>query len=56
MGLRWFLSDDAAALVQTVGSLMDESYKEKWPSLPWVQQLIGWWNMMAFRSMNFKIN
>lgn len=52
----WFLSDDAVALVQAVRSLLDESGKQEWLAQPWIQQLIGWWSMISFRLMDFKIN
>ena len=52
----WFLSDDAVALVQSVRSLLDESGKQEWLAQPWIQQLIGWWSMISFRLIDFKIN
>ena len=54
--LAWFLSDEAAALVKSVGSLMTEDGKQEWLAKPWVQQLIGWWNTISFRLLDFKIN
>jgi len=52
----WFLSDDAVALVQSVRSLLDESGNQEWLAQPWIQQLIGWWSMISFRLMDFKIS
>ena len=52
----WFLSDDAVALVQSVRSLLDESGKQEWLAQPWIQQVIGWWSMISFRLIDFKIN
>jgi predicted PurR-regulated permease PerM len=54
--LAWFLSDEAAALVKSVGSLMTADGKQEWLAKPWVQQLIGWWNTISFRLLDFKIN
>ena len=54
--LAWFLSDEAVALVKSVRSLMTEDGKQEWLAKPWVQQLIGWWNMISFSLLDFKIN
>lgn len=54
--IAWFLSDDAAALVKSVGALLDDDGKQEWLAQPWVQKLLGWWNMVSFQLMDFKID
>ena len=54
--LAWFLSDEAASLVQSVRTLLSDDGKQEWLAKPWVQQLVGWWNMVSFRLIDFKIN
>jgi predicted PurR-regulated permease PerM len=51
-----FLADEAVSLVQSVRSLLDEEGKQEWLAKPWVQQVLGWWNMVSFRLVDFKIN
>ena len=51
-----FLVDEAVLLVQSLGSLLDENGKEEWLAKPWVQQLVGWWDMVSFRLIEFNIN
>lgn len=52
----WFLSDEAAALVRTVRSLLSEEGLKEWSQKPWVQELQRWWNMVSFRLVDFNIN
>ena len=54
--IAWFLSDDAAALVKSVGALLDDEGKQEWLAQPWVQKLLGWWNMVSFQLIDFKID
>jgi predicted PurR-regulated permease PerM len=54
--LAWFLSEEAVALVQSVRALLDEEGKQQWLAKPWVQHLISWWDMVAFRLVDFKID
>ena len=54
--LVWFLSDDAVALVQSVRSLFGGDGLAEWTAKPWVQQVLGWWDSMSFRLVDFKIN
>jgi predicted PurR-regulated permease PerM len=54
--LAWFLSDEAASLVQSVRTLVSDDGKQEWLAKPWVQQLVGWWNMVSFSLIDFKIN
>jgi predicted PurR-regulated permease PerM len=51
-----FLTEEAILLVQSVRSLMDEEGKQQWLTRPWVQQLVGWWDLLSFRLMAFNIN
>ena len=51
-----FLVEEAVLLVQSLRSLLDENGKQEWLAKPWVQQLVGWWNMASFRLMDFNIN
>ena len=51
-----FLSDEAVSLVQSVRSLLDEEGKQEWLAKPWVQQVLGWWNMVSLGLVDFKIN
>lgn len=54
--LAWFLSDEAVSLVQSVRGLLDEEGKQQWLAQPWVQHLLSWWDMVAFRLVDFKID
>ena len=54
--LARFLADEAVSLVQSVRSLLDEEGKQEWLAKPWVQQVLGWWNVVSFRLIDFKIN
>lgn len=54
--LAWFLADEATSLVKSVRSLLTEDGKQEWLAKPWVQHLVGWWDLVAFRLMDFKIN
>jgi predicted PurR-regulated permease PerM len=51
-----FLTEEVILLVQSVRSLMDEEGKREWLAKPWVQLLVGWWDLVAFRLMDFNIN
>ena len=52
----WYLSDEAVELVQTVRVLLSEERLKEWAQKPWVQQLQGWWSMVSFRLIDFKID
>ena len=54
--LVWFLSDDAAALVQSVRSLISGDGLAQWSATAWGRQVLDWWNMLSFRLTDFKIN
>jgi predicted PurR-regulated permease PerM len=54
--LIWFLSDDAAALVQSVRALISGDGAAGLNGNPWIQQIQSWWNMFSFRLIDFKIN
>jgi len=43
-------------LLQSVRLLLDEDGKQQWLAQPWVQHLIGWWDMATFRLVDFKID
>jgi predicted PurR-regulated permease PerM len=51
-----FLADETVSLVQSVRSLLDEEGKQEWLAKPWVKEVLGWWNMVSFRLVDFKIN
>ena len=50
------LADEAVSLLQSVRLLLDEDGKQQWLAQPWVQHLIGWWDMATFRLVDFKID
>jgi predicted PurR-regulated permease PerM len=54
--LASFLAEEAVALVQSVRSLFSEEGVVEWKRKSWVQQIMGWWNLISFRLMDFKIN
>jgi predicted PurR-regulated permease PerM len=54
--LIWFLSDDAAALVQSVRALISGDGAAGFSSNLWVQKIVSWWDMFSFRLIDFKIN
>ena len=54
--LARFLADEAVSLLQSVRLLLDEDGKQQWLAQPWVQHLIGWWDMATFRLVDFKID
>ena len=54
--LAWFLSDEAVELVQSVRSLLSGGGLAQWTAKPWVQQVLGWWDLLSFRLVDFKIN
>ncbi len=51
-----FLTEEAILLVHSVRSLMDEDGKQGWLAKPWVQLLVGWWDLVAFYLTGFNIN
>lgn len=51
-----FLTEEAILLVQSVRSLMDEDGKQGWLAKPWVQLIVGWWDLVAFYLTGFNIN
>lgn len=51
-----FLTEEAILLVQSVRSLMDEDGKQGWLAKPWVQVVVGWWDLVAFYLTGFNIN
>jgi len=54
--LALFLSEEAVELVKSVRALLSDQGIQEWTQKPWVQQLMGWWSMVSFRLMDFKIN
>jgi predicted PurR-regulated permease PerM len=54
--IAWFLSDDAAALVKSVRALFTQGEIGHWSQRPWARQLLGWWDNMALRLVDFKID
>jgi len=54
--LARFLADEAVSLLQSVRLLLGEDGKQQWLAQPWVQHLIGWWDMATFRLVDFKID
>jgi predicted PurR-regulated permease PerM len=54
--LAWFLADEAVELVQSVRALVSGEGLAEWLATPWVSQVIGWWDMVSFRLVDFKIN
>jgi len=54
--LARFLTEEAILLVKSLRLLMEEDGKREWLAKPWVQQLLGWWELMSFRLMAFNIN
>jgi len=51
-----FLTEEAILLVQSVRSLMDEDGKQEWLAKPWVQQLVSWWELVAFSLVDLNVN
>jgi predicted PurR-regulated permease PerM len=54
--LASFLAEEAVALVQSVRALFSEDSVAEWKQKSWVQQIMGWWSLISFRLMDFKIN
>jgi len=54
--LAWFLSDEAAGLVQSVRELFNEGGSGHWSQRHWAREIINWWNTLALRLVDFKIN
>jgi predicted PurR-regulated permease PerM len=54
--LAWFLADEAVTLVKSMRLLLSEEGIKEWTAKPWVQQLMGWWSLISFRLMDFKID
>jgi predicted PurR-regulated permease PerM len=51
-----FLTEEVILLVQSVGSLLNEDGKQEWLAKPWVRVLVGWWELIAFRLLDFNID
>ncbi|MGH7795432.1 MAG: AI-2E family transporter [Candidatus Binatia bacterium] len=51
-----FLTEEAILLVQSVRALIDEDGKQGWLAKPWVQLIVGWWDLVSFYLMGFNIN
>ena len=54
--LARFLTEEAILLVQSVRTLLDEDGKQGWLAKPWVQLLVGWWELVSFHLMGFNID
>jgi len=48
------LADEAVESVQSVRALVSGEGLAQWLATPWVSQVIGWWDMVSFRSVDFK--
>ena len=57
-GLRLaaFLSEEAVALVKSVGSLVKGGEFDVLKQKPWVQELLGWWDMVGTHLARFNFN
>lgn len=51
-----FLSDEAIALVQSVGSILNGEGIAVWRETPWVQQLLRWWKTLGVGLASFEFN
>lgn len=54
--LAWFFADEVVTLVKSMRLLLSEEGLKEWTAKPWVQQLMGWWSMISFSLMDFKID
>jgi predicted PurR-regulated permease PerM len=54
--LARFLTEEAILLVQSVRGLLDEDGKQGWLAKPWVQLIVGWWELVSFHLMGFNID
>jgi predicted PurR-regulated permease PerM len=54
--LAWFLTDETVQLVQTLRSLISDEGLAAWKQTPWAQRFLGWWDLVSFQLMDFKIN
>lgn len=54
--LAGFLSEEAVALVKSVGSLVKGGEFDVWKQKPWVQELLGWWDMVGTHLARFNFN
>jgi predicted PurR-regulated permease PerM len=54
--LAWFLTDETVALVQTVRSLLSDEGLAAWKQTIWGQRFLGWWDLVSFQLMDFKVN
>jgi predicted PurR-regulated permease PerM len=54
--LASFLAEEAVQLVQSVRSLFSDEGVAEWQQKPWIQQIMGLWNLISFRLMDLKIN
>lgn len=52
--LAGFLSTEAVQLVKALGSLLNEEGVELWKQEPWVQSLMGWWEMLTPQLAQFE--
>ncbi len=51
-----FLAEEAVELVKTVRSVMNGRGFDLWKETPWVQQLLGLWNLISFELASFRID
>jgi predicted PurR-regulated permease PerM len=51
-----FLADETASVVQLISALLSDDSRQEWLAQPWVQQVIGWWEIVSFRLVDLKIN
>jgi len=54
--LAWFLADETASLVQLIPTLLSDESRQEWLAKAWVQQLLGWWDIVSFGLVDLKIN
>jgi len=54
--LARFLTEEAILLVQSVRALLDEDGKQGWLAKPWVQLIVGWWELVSVYLMGFNID
>ncbi len=53
--LTGFLSNEAVDLVKTLGALLTGEGVEIWKQKPWVQKLLGWWDMLGVELATFEL-
>jgi predicted PurR-regulated permease PerM len=54
--LARFLTEEAILLVQSVRALLDEDGQQGWLAKPWVQLIVGWWELVSFHLTGFNID